>query len=473
MSFSNLAFPFGAIAVVFFYWIIKKAWRAGYLLVISYLFYCLYSPKYAILLAVMTAVAYFCGQLLNRRQSRLLLAGGIICSFLPLALLKGISFFPSVRDLYSIVIPMGLSYYSFKTVGYLVDVYKKKVDAEKNLVSFALFVSFFPELLVGPIDRAENLLTQINRPCDFSWKEVKRGVLFAAFGYMQKMVIADRIGMYVNAVYADPGTYTGVYTWAAVLLYSMQIYMDFAGCTNIARGLGMMMGYRLPYNFKQPYLSTSVAEFWRGWHMSLTGWFRDYVYIPLGGNRRGAVRKVINTMIVFGLSGLWHGNSVSFVVWGLLNGLFVVIGNGTRKIRDRIWKALHVDVRRLEFRVLRGAGTYLLISFAWIFFRADGMRQAFLLLRGMAAAPDGYILFGSGLYSFVFDAKNWYLLLIGLLVILAVSIMEKRGLQLDEMILNRPFATQLLVLYVLIFASVLMGVYGTAYNAENFIYMNF
>jgi D-alanyl-lipoteichoic acid acyltransferase DltB (MBOAT superfamily) len=473
MSFSDLAFPFWAIVVVFFYWIIKKEWRAGYLLGISYLFYCLYSPKYLILLAGMTVIAYFCGRLLERKQSRLLLAGSIVLHFLPLALLKGISFFPSIRDLYSIVIPMGLSYYSFKVVGYLVDIYKKKADAEKNFVSFALFVSFFPELLVGPIDRAENLLAQIKRPCEFSWKEVKRGVLFAAFGYMQKMVIADRIGMYVNTVYADPGTYTGVYTWVAVLLYSMQIYMDFAGCTNIARGLGMMMGYHLPYNFKQPYLATSVAEFWRGWHMSLTGWFRDYVYIPLGGNRKGAVRKVINTMIVFGLSGLWHGNSTSFVVWGLLNGFFDVIGNATRKMRDRIWKALHVDVRCMEFQILRGMGTYFLISLAWVFFRADGIRQALKIFRGMLAVPDWYVLFGSEIYGLAFDAKNWYLLLVCLFVIVVVGILTKKGLQLDEIILNRPFVTQLLVLYLLIFASVIWGVYGTSYDAASFIYMNF
>jgi D-alanyl-lipoteichoic acid acyltransferase DltB (MBOAT superfamily) len=421
----------------------------------------------------MTVIAYFCGRLLARRKSGLLLAGSIMIHFLPLALLKGISFFPSICDLYSIVIPMGLSYYSFKVVGYLVDVYKKKTDAEKNFVSFALFVSFFPELLVGPIDRADNLLAQIDRPCDFSWKEIKRGVLFAAFGYMQKMVIADRIGIYVNAVYADPGTYTGVYTWVAVLLYSMQIYMDFAGCTNIARGIGMMMGFELPYNFRQPYLSTSVAEFWRGWHMSLTGWFRDYVYIPLGGNRKGAVRKVINTMIVFGLSGLWHGNSKSFVVWGLLNGFFVVIGNGTRKIRDRIWKALHVDVSHMEFRILRGVGTYLLISLTWVFFRADGIRQALKIFRGMRAVPDWYVLFGSEIYGLVFDAKNWYLLLAGLFVIAIVSVLAKKGHPLDEIILERPFVTQLLVLYLLIFASVIWGVYGTSYDAASFIYMNF
>jgi D-alanyl-lipoteichoic acid acyltransferase DltB (MBOAT superfamily) len=421
----------------------------------------------------MTVIAYFCGRLLERKKSGLLLAGSIFLNFLPLALLKGISFFPSVCDLYSIVIPMGLSYYSFKVVGYLVDVYKKKVDAEKNFVSFALFVSFFPELLVGPIDRAGNLLAQIKSPRDFSWNEVKRGVFFAAFGYMQKMVIADRIGMYVNTVYADPEAYAGTYTWVAVLLYSMQIYMDFAGCTNIARGLGMMMGYQLPCNFKQPYLSTSVAEFWRGWHMSLTGWFRDYVYIPLGGNRKGAVRKIINTMVVFALSGLWHGNSKSFVVWGLLNGLFVVTGNGTRRIRDRIWKALHVDVSRMEFCILRGAGTYLLISLTWVFFRADGIRQALKIFRGMLAAPDWYVLFSSEIYGPAFDAKNWYLLLIGLVVILCISILAKKGFHLDEIILERPFVTQLLVLYILIFASVIWGVYGTSYNAANFIYMNF
>jgi D-alanyl-lipoteichoic acid acyltransferase DltB (MBOAT superfamily) len=185
------------------------------------------------------------------------------------------------------------------------------------------------------------------------------------------------------------------------------------------------------------------------------------------------VRKVINTMIVFGLSGLWHGNSKSFVVWGLLNGLFVVIGNATGKTRDRIWKALHVDVSRMEFRILRGVGTYLLISLTWVFFRADGIRQALKIFRGMLAVPDWYVLFGSEIYGLVFDAKNWYLLLAGLFVIAIVSVLAKKGHPLDEIILERPFVTQLLVLYLLIFASVIWGVYGTSYDAASFIYMNF
>ena len=422
---------------------------------------------------MMTIIAYLCGRILGKNNAKWILVLSILVVFSPLFLFKSISFLPTIQENTSIVIPMGLSYYSFKVVSYLIDVFKNKFPAEKNFISFALFVSFFPELLIGPIDRADNLLGQIQDKKFFSWETTKTGIILAAYGYMQKMVIADRIGLYVNAVYADLNECSGVRIWAAVLLYSMQIYMDFAGCTNIARGIGYTMGYNLPYNFKQPYLSTSVAEFWRGWHISLTSWFRDYVYIPLGGNRKGKLRKIFNTMTIFVLSGLWHGNSLSFVIWGTINGIFVIFGKETRKFRNTILEKIHVDTEGVEFCIFRGIGNYLLISFTWIFFRANGIQHAISIIKGMMQPPNWYILFSSEIYTFVFDYKNWFLLLICIVMVAIIDLNAKRGRFLPEIIVGRPFVIQAIILYGLIFSSVILGVYGASYDEANFIYMNF
>lgn len=447
-----------------------------FLLAISYGVYCFYDWHYAILLLLMTGLSYGCGVLLETKwqQNKLGLGFSIILTFLPLVVFKTLLFPGIQRETWSIVLPLGLSYYSFKSVGYLVDIYKGTTKCEHNFAMYALFVSFFPEIFIGPIDRANNLLKQIHENPVFDFGKVKIGLLLLSWGYFQKVVVADRIAIYVNAVYGDLENFSGFIILMAMLFYSLQIYMDFAGCTNIVRGMGAMLGFQLPMNFKQPYLSTSVAEFWSKWHISLTSWFRDYIYIPLGGNRKGKLRKYSNILVVFLVSGIWHGNGITFIIWGLLNGLFQVIGDCTSKLREKMYHKLHWQNEDTWLRRMKMLGTYCLISCAWTFFRADNMEQAFLVWKRLFAGFHGWELLSSKLYEFAFDYKNWHLLLLAIAMVWLVDVIEaKKKTFFMASIIEKPFVVQLLVAYVIIFAIIIFGAYGSGFEASDFIYMNF
>ena len=244
---------------------------------------------------------------------------------------------------FDFLLPVGISFYIFQALSYTMDVYRKEIYVERNFLKYALFVSFFPQLVAGPIERSKNLLKQISTDNVFSYENFRRGLLIMLWGYFQKIVIADRIGILVDTVYGNVGKYAGGYYLLASVLFAVQIYCDFSGYSLIAAGAARVMGFQLMENFNCPYFAKSVAEFWRRWHISLTSWFRDYLYIPLGGNQKGTVRKYLNVMIVFLVSGLWHGAQWTYVVWGGLNGLFQVAGNIFAPVRKRAGKRLKLN----------------------------------------------------------------------------------------------------------------------------------
>lgn len=217
---------------------------------------------------------------------------------------------------FDIILPVGISFYTFQALSYTMDVYRNDIYAEKNFFKYALFVSFFPQLVAGPIERSKNLLNQLSNPIKFSFVKARDGLLLMLWGFFLKIVLADRIALFVDTVYASYEIYTGGYLIIATFLFSVQIYCDFYGYSVIAMGAAEILGIQLMENFYAPYFSTSVSDFWRNWHISLTSWFKDYLYIPLGGNKKGKLRKYVNKMIVFLVSGLWHGAEMSFVIWG-------------------------------------------------------------------------------------------------------------------------------------------------------------
>lgn len=235
---------------------------------------------------------------------------------------------------YDILLPVGISFYTLQALGYLIDVYRGDIYAEKNFLRYALFVSFFPQLVVGPIERSKNLLVQLRVLQPFSYENLRKGALYVLYGLFLKMVIADRAAIIVDTVYQNSVEYSGFYVIVATMFFSIQIYCDFYGYSTIARGSALIMGIHLMENFNAPYYARSIREFWRRWHISLSGWFRDYLYIPLGGNHEGKLRKQRNLLMVFTVSGLWHGASLAFVFWGILNGIYQVLENMLREIRE-------------------------------------------------------------------------------------------------------------------------------------------
>ena len=382
MNFVSPAFLLFLPIVLVAYRIVPRKARYLILLPASYLFYAWHSPALLLLILFATLTSYLCARAIEKgRHRKLFLALQVFVSLGLLFLFKYLDFalgaledvsglmgFSRTFPRYHLLLPMGISFYLFQTLSYVIDVYRGNLPCEKHLGYYALYVVFFPQLVAGPIERAGDLLPQLHEARSPSPEESFEGFSLLVRGYAKKVVVADMIAPYVDAAYLAPDAPGSALLFATVL-FALQIYGDFSGYTDIARGCARLMGVRLRENFEQPYLAVSVRDFWRRWHMSLTGWFTDYVYIPLGGNRKGTARMLCNTLVVFLLSGLWHGADFSFILWGLLHGLLV--------IRERLFppKIRHTALARLR--------TFCLVTFCWVFFRAASTAQAFSVLRAI------------------------------------------------------------------------------------------
>ena len=362
------------------------------LLIASYYFYMNWKPSYALLLLTSTAVTYFAAigmdYVKEKSKKKIFLVSSLIINLAILFQFKYYNFLASnieealqIWNLginipeFGLLLPVGISFYTFQALGYSIDVYRDSTKVEHDFFTYALFVSFFPQLVAGPIERSNNLLKQFRTEHRFDYDRVMSGIRQMVWGYFIKLVLADRCAIYVNLVFNHVGHHHGGSYMLASLLFPFQIYGDFAGYSLIAIGVANVLGFRLMENFRRPYLSCSVGEFWHRWHISLSTWFKDYVYIPLGGNRVSRWRNYFNLLVTFMVSGIWHGANWTFLCWGSLHGLLLCIekalGIGKNKYSG-ISKFLHMIM------------TFVIVSFAWIFFRANNLNDAFEVLRSMA-----------------------------------------------------------------------------------------
>ena len=365
------------------YYILPHKFRWGLLLLASVVFYASADWKMLALIGGSIVVSYIAGlkieQAENEKQKKVWMAGCIILLVAILMLFKYFGFFADVIGnmlgatsfVFNLVMPLGISYYTFKIISYLVDIYKGKIDAEKHLGYYALYVSFFPQILCGPIERADYFIPQLKYGCKFEDKLAAEGLERISIGLFKKLAIADRLALYVGTVFDAPTAYPGLASIMAVAFYTIQIYCDFSGYSDMAIGMAHMLGIRTRENFNYPYFSRSIKEFWSRWHISLSSWLRDYIYIPLGGNRKGKMRKHLNTLAVFLVSGIWHGSSLSFVFWGALHGFWNMIST-PKKDDDPVWK-----------QILQVLVTILGVAFTWIFFRAKDLATAFTMIKHM------------------------------------------------------------------------------------------
>ena len=372
------------------------------------------------------------------------------------------------------MLPVGISFYTFQALGYTVDVYRKDVVPEKNFLKYALFVSFVPQRVAGPIERSSTLIKQLSERHYFDTKRVVRGLLLMLWGFFEKLVIADRAAYFVNAVYNNPTAETskGLAVILATVLFAFQIYCDFASYSDIARGAAEVMGFNLMRNFDTPYFSRSVAEFWRRWHISLSTWFRDYLYIPLGGNRKGTVRKYFNLMVVFLVSGLWHGASWNFIIWGALNGIYQVIGSITMPFRKKIAERTNGGKRTFSSQFLKLVITFTLICFSWIFFRANTMSDAVLLIKNLFVYNPWFLTDGT-IFTFGLDSADMFVLLVSLLVLFVVSLAKFKKVEIREWLLNQGIWFRYAVYLIAIFTILIFGIYGSNYDSAQFIYFQF
>ena len=372
-----------------------------------------------------------------------------------------------------IALPVGISFFTFQAVGYLIDVYRGKYPAERNFVNYALFVSFFPQLLSGPIGRGGALLPQYRAARRFELDNVTGGALRFLWGMFLKVVISDRAAILVNTVFDNYRQHSGAAIVLATLMYALQIYTDFGGYSLMAAGCGQMLGIALPVNFERPYFAVSVKDFWRRWHISLSAWLRDYVYIPLGGSRRGALRKQVNVLVTFLVSGIWHGANWSFVAWGLLHGLYQAAGDLLRPVRERIIRALRIDTGTAVWRALRIVTTFALVCVGWLLFRANGLAAGLRMLLCAARDFNPFALSGGAIYALGLDAANFSLLAVCTALLLTVDVLAERGVDLRAWYVRQNWLFKVGGAALAILAILLFGVWGNAYDAANFIYFKF
>ena len=369
MAFNSLHFWLVFPPVFLLYWLIPQrlpVLRKIWLIVASYLLYLSWKPVFALVLLYVTLVTYLGARSFESVKSRKALLGWVfgLLSLAPLLAFKYYNFLPGLNW----AVPVGLSFFTFQATGYLFDVYRGQQVAEKNFLDYTLFISFFPQIASGPISKARDLLPQIKNPSPFSRPMAVQGLKFLLWGMFLKVVIADRLGIFVDTVYAHYLHYNGTTLLVAAVLYAIQIYGDFAGYSLMAIGLASTLGFSLVQNFRRPYLAVSITDFWRRWHISLTRWLKDNIYIPLGGNRCSRLRCYLNILITFLVSGIWHGAAWTFIIWGILHGLILV---AEKALGWTDYKGGHPLVRAL--RIL---ATFLIVCLAWVFFRSPDLSTA-------------------------------------------------------------------------------------------------
>lgn len=376
-----------------------KKWLSNcWLLLASYYFYLNLNPVYGILLAVITALTYGCGICLekasNQSKKRWVLAICLVLNFSSLFIFKYYNFVcDSVNSVLmaagihwdapylKVLLPVGISFFTFQTGGYIIDVYRGTIKAERNVLDYALFVSFFPVILAGPIQRAKVFLLQLKEKHPLMYDNVITGLKMMLWGYFMKLCVADRLKTYVDSVFDNLPQHNGTSILVASIFYTIQIYGDFAGYSLTALGCARVMGFRLPDNFRRPYFSTSIKEFWKRWHIALSSWFGDYLYISLGGNRVKYWRYLLNLMIVFLVSGLWHGAAWTFILWGALHGLYQIL--------EALWKKRfgQPEYKHWWSHALKMLFIFVLVNMAWVFFRAGSIEDAFMAISKMFTQP--------------------------------------------------------------------------------------
>lgn len=440
MLFNEIAYVVFLPVVVLLHFALPPRARWALLLAASYFFYMWWKPSYAILIFSSTAVAYVTGRLMGRgadRQTRTpWLVLSLVCNLGLLFSFKYFNFFNnsvkaalamirhdhlwSLSDL-DVLLPVGISFYTFQTLSYSIEVYRGRQQAERHFGYFALYVSFFPQLVAGPIERPQHLLPQLRRTHRFDPAGAREALFLILWGLFKKVVIADRLASLVAPVYDSPTHFGGPMLTLATLAFAFQIYCDFSAYSDIAIGSARLLGVRLMYNFHRPYVAANVVEFWRRWHISLSTWFRDYLYIPLGGSRVAGMRMTFNILAVFLLSGLWHGAAWTFVIWGGLHAVYYLCHAVWKPWREALEARFGCTETPRWYRACAVVLTFLAVCFAWIFFRADNLGQALDVVRGLGGGWDA--LYTEGMFKSQLQLLDFHRKHVIWMAILAVSLL--------------------------------------------------
>ena len=474
--------------IVVLYYAVPKRLRLPLLLAASVYFYAIWDPFSVVWLLMVTVISYLAGIILSqtqdeqkRKQITALSVGSILLILIAfkykdilISRIRSVadahgllpsSYATDSKRLLAAAVPVGLSFFTFQALGYIFDVAKDKTKASWDFGKYALFISFFPHILQGPIDRSDNLLPQLDEEHPFDYESFSHGLVMILFGAFKKVVIADRLALVVNTVFGKLGSYSGQAYWVAMIFYAFQIYCDFSGYTDMALGSAELMGFRLPVNFKRPFLATSVSDFWKRWHISLSSWFRDYLYFPLGGSRVSEARWAFNVMVVFMVSALWHGTAWTFLLWGFMNGLCQVIGKYKNKLLASVFGDGYGDGSRL-LHCLRVAITFLIVVLLMIPFRANSLGDLKVIIKGFLRLMPDFSIYKLGAGK---EDVRFSIILIFFVIISDVISETIGGYKLLQ---KMPVLVRRVLYMACVFVILLFGVYGSL-TTDSFIYFRF
>lgn len=535
MALNSLSFMLFVAAVVTVYYIVPKKFQWVVLLVASYGFYLSSGIKQVVYIVGTTLFTYLAGRWMQKIRSEFhseLKALGedatreqkqnlkkavskrihrvqvltVLVNLAVLAYVKYLNFFLGNLDevfslfkwdvsvpMVNVLVPLGLSYYTFNSIGYLIDVGRGKLEAEKNIGHFALFVSFFPSIVQGPLFRYGEVGTQLKAPHDFDYNNLKFGAQLVLWGLFKKMVIADRVAAIASTVFSASFTeYSGSHVFFGVLAYSFQIYGDFSGGTDITRGVAQMLGIDLPLNFERPFFANSMADFWRRWHMSLGAWMREFVFYPVmlskpvtkvsktfrkkyGSYAGKIVPSVAAPMVVFFLIGIWHGLTWQYITNGLYNAILISASVAFAPVFKKITEKLHINTETFSFRLFQIIRTFGLLCISRIIVKAPGLRAALKMIKALFTDVDLAFITGidGEIFTYGVDKKEMMLLFVCIMVLLVVGILQENGMKIRETLAKQNIIFRWFMMLLLIFAILIFGLYGPAYDASSFIYGGF
>ena len=487
MAYISYTFVLFVLLSVILYYIVPKSWQWKLLLIASLVFYISFGYINLVYVLVFTFITWYGAKKIEKYIANGINTGILVC-VLSVLIICNLGFLLFIKWfgiglvlinrlfgttlVWRFFLPLGISFFTFQNTSYLIDVYKGKIAAEKNLGRYLLYSTYFPNIVSGPINRYEEMEPQFFCGHSFQKDMCYSAVLRILWGFIKKMVLADRAAIFAEQVFSHYYMYRGLFILLAVLLYSLQLYMDFSGCMDIVIGVSKLFGIDMRENFQAPFGANTVADFWRRWHMSLTSWFRDYVYIPLGGNRKGKLRKYLNIMLVFILCGAWHGAGITYLLWGFLSGFYQIVGDLTHNLRIKICSVFGLDQNSYGAVLRKRLTTFLLFEFSVLFFRANGIQEAFIMLRRLITGWNPWILSDGTLYEVGLDIWDFLVLIIGTVCVSLVSHFGyKKNLHQIFMKQSWLFRTCIIIFAIVIWY--LFGIYGPGFDTANFIYYNF
>ena len=486
MNYVSFGFYVFLILLTAVYYILPLNFRWLVLLAGSGFFYyfTIYRRMQLVIFAMSIGISYLFGILIQHLRTRqwkpgwkqLILITGIVLSVFPLFGSKCTDFFLGCivhKQKFPWIIPVGLSFYSLQIIVYLTDIYKGRIDCQRNPFKYALFISFFPHIIQGPIPRYQQLEKQLFCGHRYDSDKFMKGIQLIIWGFFLKYMIANKASVIVDTVFNNHMTYQGLYVAVAGVLYSFQLYTDFLSCVTISQGVSQLFGICLTDNFNHPYFSVSVKEFWRRWHISLSHWLRDYIYIPLGGNRGGRLCKYRNLVLTFVVSGIWHGASWKFLFWGLMHGGYQIAGDLTHDLQEKIYGFLQMPPGSRLRRLFQQLVTFCLITAAWIIFRADSLKTGIKMIRSLFTFRNPWILFDNSIFRLGLNQKECEVLGLSLLLLLFVSILQERGIVIRNWFVRQCLPVRWSIYLCAVCGIWVLGTYGFGFDANDFIYGGF